>query len=379
MAMTDALETTLDAVELLTLVQERVPGAVWENNWLYYPKQDLRVRLEFGEMQGTDGRFRASILFIMTNPAFDEDMVYVSTAAGDSPDDALRRSTEDYCTIVLGNVLGSLTRVTDGVIEADVYGEPHRFHIPPTRQGIHNGEGTAVDLFAVVQESLPLYLGTKHAYWLELLSARIKGRPVCEARINGTVCQSLGDVLFDEQMRRENVPDFVADKLFVLLLQDPSTAKICPFTKQKVGELTFRALDMLFDIRDEVSFQRIFHQIREMAPSPSLGYELAAFLPEIYSRLAVGYRDNDVLMPVVNRGRPDKQVRRSQVRSYGYMEDAVFQFLQKRTPTEEENRHLLSLSRQFQILNEAIGNGTKIEDLRLSQLVYFVDEHYTVW
>ncbi|MBQ8927228.1 MAG: hypothetical protein IJ055_03000 [Oscillospiraceae bacterium] len=379
MAMTDALETTLDARELLTLIRERVPGAEWENDWLYYPKQDLRLRLEFGEMQGADDRYRASILFIMTNPAFDEDMVYVSAAAGDTPDAALRRSTEDFCTIALGNVLGSLTRMTDGVIEADVYGQPHRFHIPSTRQGIHNGDGPVHDLFETVREALPLYLGTKHAYWLELVSARVNGRPVCEARINGTVDQGLSDVLFSEQLHRQDPPAFEADKVFLLMLQDPSTAGICPFSKQQVGELTFRALEMLFDIRDEVSFQRTFRQIREMAPTKSLGYELAAFVPEIYSRVSVGYRDRGVLMPVVDRGKPDKELRCSQVRSYGYIEDAVLQFLQKRTPTKEENLHLLALSRQFHVIHEAIAAGTGIEDLRLSQLVYMVEKDYVVY
>ena len=62
------------------------------------------------------------------------------------------------------------------------------------------------------------------------------------------------------------------------------------------------------------------------------------------------------------------------------MTDAVEQYLRKQHPTQEEIHHILRISGKFEVLTRAMQDkGIKAEDLRLSQLVYFVNDNYHVW
>jgi len=62
------------------------------------------------------------------------------------------------------------------------------------------------------------------------------------------------------------------------------------------------------------------------------------------------------------------------------MADAVEQYLRKHQPSREEVENLLRISGKFETMSRALRDeNIKIEDLRLSQLVYFVSKNYHVW
>lgn len=373
------VEATLDKDELLEMIAPYCPDAQRQGDWLLIHRHMLRLTVEFGEMRRIEGVYSVQLLFIAQHPWFDEDMVESVLGFGESPDDAMRRGTQEFCAVVLQNLLTAFDAKQGEQIEADVMGQKHIFRLPPMRAWMHLGEGERTDLYEIVQGMLPEYLGTKRCYWVTLRSDVLDGRPACEAKVNGMVCNRLTELLMKEAMHRSETVRFSADKEFLLLIQNEETYQPCPFTKQEVGEYVFRAMRLMQEIHDEVSSQQISHVIRTNAPDDSLGRELVAFIPEIVCQTVVEYMDNDGLMPVVNYGKPEVELKKTQVRSYGYIEDAVFQFLQKQKPTEDEVKQLLAMSRKFHVLTEALENNTKLEDLRMSQLVYFVDEKYRVW
>lgn len=373
------VEPSLDKPELLAIVAEKCPGAETQGEFLFYAKHSLHLTVEFGDMRCINSIYTVQLLFIAKHPWFDEDMVESVCGIGKTPDDALRQGTEEFCAGVLYFLLAAFDCKSDTFVDVNVRGEKHTFRVPCVRSVLHKGSGKGTDLFEVVKDELPHYLGTKRCYWIKLFSATMNGEPTCEVRINGTVYPDITDVLYREAVRREKTDGFVSDKEFLLLIQLEDTWTLCPFNKQQVGEKTFQALRLMQEIHDEESAQRIMQSIRDNAPSHSLGLELAAFIPEIVAQQVIDFRDSDGLMPVVNHGKPDVELKKSQVRSYGYIEDAVFQFLRKQKPTEDEIKQLLAISAKFHVLSEAMQKGTKIQDLRMSQLVYFVDDAYIVW
>ena len=99
--------------------------------------------------------------------------------------------------------------------------------------------------------------------------------------------------------------------------------------------MTFKALRLFQNIVDEESAQKMKELIVSLAPTYDLGLELLTFTPEAFANQVVQYRDSDKLMPVINRGKPEHVLTKAQVRSYGYIEDAVFQYLHKAKPSEE--------------------------------------------
>jgi hypothetical protein len=236
-----------------------------------------------------------------------------------------------------------------------------------------------VDLYALVKDELPRYFGTKHCYWVDLVTITVDGEPTCAASINGTAYPDLTDCLYREALAREKQPGLVTDRQFLLFIQQDETRRPCPFTKQDVGDLAFRALHLFQEIEDEASAMRVYTAIREAAPSRSLSVEVSAFLPEIVAQQVIQFRDSDTLVMSVGQDGPRTELRKSQVRSYGYLEDAVFQFLHKVKPSEDEIRQLLAMSERFHRLSETIEAGSSPKDVELSPFVYYVGDWYEIW
>ena len=375
------VEPTLDRREVVALLDAECPGGENAGEWLLFREHDLQVSVDFGSMQSNRDKsvWSVQLLFIAQHPFFDEDLVESVVGVGKTPDDAIRNGAHNICIGVLPFVTAAFGCDCDNWIESDVMGRKYRFRIPCTRGNLHAGGGEATDLWELVQEELPKYLGTKRCYWVKLFSACVNGIPNCEARVNGTVYPELTDVLYKDAAKHHDESGYSSDKVFVLLIQDEKTYTPCQFTKQEVGEMTFKALRLFQNIVDEESAQKMKELIVSLAPTYDLGLELLTFTPEAFANQVVQYRDSDKLMPVINRGKPEHVLTKAQVRSYGYIEDAVFQYLHKAKPSEEEIKQILAVSAKFHAISEGLENGAKLEDLRLSPLVYFVRDTYRVW
>lgn len=364
---------------LLERIAERYSGAVMENDRLYYTRQALHVRLEFGQVRKQENRFSVQLIFILSHDWFDEDLVESCASTGNSLQEAMEACATEFSESVLQSVLYAFDHESTETITAEIIGQQYRFALPDKHFILHKGAGQGIDLWEIVKEKMPEYLGTKRVYWIKLFSAEMGDKQFCEARINGTVYPDLTDLLYQELLRRED-KQIRIDKLFMVLIQDSATYQSCPFTKQNVGDLAFRALDRMTDITDETTRQQILHEIQCFCPDSSIAIELIVFLPEIAAQKIVNFRDNDSLIPVFDYGKPEFELKKSQVRSYGYMADAVEQYLRKYQPSREEIQNLIRISGKFHTLSQALqDDNIRIEDLRLSQLVYFVDKDYHVW
>lgn len=368
--------------EILEYVKEKSPDTLWEGDKrLLFRENGLHLSVAFGEMQPAKGLFCVQLLFISQHPYFDEDLVESCAGIGRTPDEAALNAAEGFCTGVLPMMMAAFKCEGEtGEISTELDGEVHTFRVPCFHAVQHMGdkEIPALDLWEIVKDEMPDYLGKKRVYAIKLFATCNGKKPVCEARINGTVYPDLSDVLFRAVLKQKKTEKFASDKVFMLLIQSPRTFTHCPFTKQQVGELTWKAIDAMQEIRDEASHDRIFQEIRAMAGDPSLGEEICCFTPEIYARLVVQYRDADALLAVKGTGKQEIRLRKSQLSSYGYIEDAVFQYLRKRQPDKEQNLRIMGLSAQFKSLNQAILDGSKIEDMRFSALAYSVGEDYQI-
>lgn len=380
------LTPSLDQKELLAIVAKRFPGSEFRNDTLHYPALNLHIRLAFGSMNQVENRFSVQLIFILQHPWFDENLIESCAGLGHSPEQAMENGTESFCDGVLQFVISALQANNSEnsknpgnseILHAELMGQAHDFYVPTERPVLHRGISTkCTDLWEIIKEQIPAYLGTKRCYWIKLYSARIQETPVCEVRINNTVYPDLTDLLMKEAFKN---PEVRMDKQFLLLIQKEETFQPCPFEKQDVGQLAFMALDKMLTIHDEESRQKIFQEIQAICPDYAIAVELISFLPEICAQMILEFRDNDSLIPVINYGKPEFELKKSQVRSYGYMEDAVEQYLRKIQPSQEDILNIVRISARFEVLTKALHDNVPIEDLRMSQLVYFVNENYHIW
>ena len=372
------LDPTVDTHEILSILQSAVPGGDLVGEQLVYKQHDLHIGVHFGDMRYSDEGFNVQLLLIAQHPFFDEELVESVSGVGRTADAAIRKAAAN-AGMVLPLILQAFDSKSDVWLTSEIMGHSYRFRVPVECGALHAGIGEPTDLWELVKDEIQHYLGTKRCYWIRMFSASVNGIPSCEVRINGAVCPDITDRLYTDVLKYKDTKGLVVDKAFMLLIQDEATYKPCPFTKQEVGEATFRAFRLIQNIQDEGTSRKVQRQIVESVPQHSLGIELMSFLPEIVAHQVVRFRDSDSLMPVVERGKPDVELRKTQVRSFGYIEDAVFQYLQKQNPTEDEIRQVLAVSAKFHALSEAMEQNIPIEELKMSQLVYFVDRDYQVW
>jgi len=375
----DTLQPEEQRKLLLSIIKEACPDLVWEDDILYDAGHALHISLEFGQVSSHENYFSTQLLFILKHEWFDEDLVQVFAGTGRSLEEAMKACVSEMIESVLKPVLHTLEKQDDEIIISEIINQKYKFHVPDEKIILHRGEGKPLNLWNIVKDKISEYLGTKRVYWINLFSADMGNKQFCEAKINGVVYPDLTDLLyqaiFTGTERQKNI-----NKLFLLLIQDQETYQPCPFTKQNIGDLTFLALDKMTDITDEASRQKAYQEIHDFCPDYSIAVELIAFLPEIVAQTVVNFRDNDALIPVFDYGKPEFELKKSQVRSYGYMADAVEQYFRKYNPSEEEVYCLLRSSGKFETISRAIQDeNIKIEELRLSQLVYFVDQNYHVW
>ncbi len=375
-------KSTVSVSQLLEIVKEKCDGAQWQGDkHLVYKDVDLSLTVKIGECGGAGNRFSAQLLFVLEHPYFDDELVESSVGVGSSIDEAMKIAAESFCASVLTFIIAALKCTGEETITTTIDGNEHIFHIPCTRAIHHYGlkSDKPADLWNIVKNRIPQYLGTKKAYWIKLYSSYTGQNSACEVRINGIVYPDITDLLYKAAAVKDNSATFSSDKQFILLIQDDSTYKSCPFDIEQVRELTWEAIEKMKTIHDKETHKSVFEDIRESTPITSLGRELCAFIPEIYSQVIVNYRDSDGIMPVIDRNVKSTVYMKSQIRSYGYIQYAIYRYLEKYRPSSEENIKILTLSAKFGAVNKAVGDGAKLEDLRMSALGYPVDEDYVIW
>lgn len=372
-----SIDVSTGIPELLAIIAQRVPDSVPHAGGLLYPC-GLVLTIDTGSMQTVAGAWTAQVLFIAQHDWFDEAMVISIAGTGRSADEALQNAANQYASAYLPAIL----KAFDGgrqSIEADIPGNVHRFAIPDSRPVLHTGEGDPVELWRLIAAEMPHYIGTKRAYWIEMTASAVNGRADAEVRVNGAVCHRLSDILFEDLTKRSaGAAGYCSDKQLVMLLQHADTVTECPYDKQRVGDLTFRAFRLMQNIRDEKTMRATQRDILALTAVRPLAEELLAFLPEITAQLVVQYRDNDGLIAMPEHG-AHFRLNRTQVRSYGYIEDALIQYLRKQQPERREINQVLAASAKFHAVAEAMKKGVKLEDFRVSELAYKVGEDYLVY
>ncbi len=367
-----------DVRTVLGLVLEKTKGGEWDGDQaLRYPAQELSLTMQIGQMNEVNGKYCIQLLFIAKHPYFDEELIESVAGMGDSVEAALQHGAEGFCAGVLTFLLAALDCKGEQTITATLQGKEHMFHEPCMKAVQHMGSTeSGADLWALLEDKIPLYLGTKKAYWIKLYAANLD-EIICEARINNIIYPELTEMLRIAVAEGRATAKNCTDKMFVLLIQDDKTYTPCPYTKEEVIKYAYRALDLMRTIKDDASHQQVYEQIQQMPPHPHLGGELCTFLPEIFCNALLHYRASDSIQPIL--AEEAVMVRKSQIRTYGYLQTAVHNYIGINRPSSDACLFILRLSAEFNAVNQALARGSKAEDLLLAPITFRAPEDYVIW
>ena len=370
-----ATEADLSLEErVLRHVAELVPGAALEGERLRFPScGGLTMRVEFPDLDGPQFRMEA----ILEHPDFFGPLVESTAGVKEGDEEKARFAARQIVDSVLDALLPALRGEGEATAPVELWGQARRFRAsvsgvllinaqePPDRQ----------DLWSRMAKAVLGCLGTQKVYWVKLYLAGLSGGDTsCEVRINGWVVPELTETLVQiaKSWPLEGMP-LRSAKQYIVLVQDGDAP--CPYTWDQAKDLTRQAIRLFESGTD---YGSIPEELEKYAPDPSLAEDVFGFLPELMAQAVLPQVKVTSQFSVSRHEAGQTSVWFTQCRAWAPVYSAIMDHFHEDRPTKDQIMSIAGTSAMLHALNNAVNNGSKLEDLMMSQ-AFMVSKDYQLW
>lgn len=370
-----ATEADLSLEErVLRHVAELVPGAALEGERLRFPScGGLTMRVEFPDLDGPQFRMEA----ILEHPDFFGPLVESTAGVKEGDEEKARFAARQIVDSVLDALLPALRGEGEATAPVELWGQARRFRAsvsgvllinaqePPDRQ----------DLWSRMAKAVLGCLGTQKVYWVKLYLAGLSGGDTsCEVRINGWVVPELTETLVQiaKSWPLEGMP-LRSAKQYIVLVRDGDAP--CPYTWDQAKDLTRQAIRLFESGTD---YGSIPEELEKYAPDPSLAEDVFGFLPELMAQAVLPQVKVTSQFSVSRHEAGQTSVWFTQCRAWAPVYSAIMDHFHEDRPTKDQIMSIAGTSAMLHALNNAVNNGSKLEDLTMSR-AFMVSERYQLW
>lgn len=361
---------------VLRHVAELTPGAVLEGERLRFPDcGELTMRVEFPDLDGPQFRMEA----ILEHPDFFGPLVESTAGVADSDEDKARYAARQIVDSVLDALLPALRGEGEPAPPVELWGRTHRFKASVSGVLLTNAREPLErrDLWSRMAQAVLGCLGSQKVYWVKLYMAHINGGDTsCEVRINGWIVPELTETLVQlaKSWPLEGAPVKIA-KQYIVLVQDDATCPACPYTWSQVKDLTRQAI-RLFE--GGTKYDQIPEKLEKSSPDPSLAEDVFGFLPELMAQVVWPQVKVTGQFSINRHGAGQTSVWFTQCRAWAPVYSAIMDHFHEDRPTKDQIMSIAGTSAMLHALNNAVNNGSKLEDLMMSR-AFMVSEQYQLW
>jgi len=346
------------------------------------------IDVQIGREEVIDELKVIQVIFIVKHDDFDEPLIDPVDAQGKDDAEAANMAVEIFHGGVWHPLDQSITKTNPLHIPIDYLRQHYDFDVycqSVVRIGVKDKQPTMLINF--IRNEIPKYIGSKKYYWLRIYLAKYKEKKIIEVRINGSVCVELPKY-FEEYVEKEmNAEEtFVSEKQYAIFVQREDDQ--CPFKKELVMNAAKETIKMMEQIKNHDEYIEMANKLEELVDGDkNLAAEIRVFIPEIYAKLTLGYREGDSLFLLEGEGDEQQSIefKKTQLRSYFYLQQAVLERLSEK-PSQEEVTRIVTNSVAFRELKRAIdtakenGKELKPEELYVPGTSYKIGhEGYRVW
>lgn len=371
---------------VLTNLNEKLSGTLYDD-CVIMPK-GFTIDVQIGRMEESEGIKILQTIFIIKHDDFDEPLIEPVDSQGPTDEDAAKMAVEIFMGGVWHPLDQSMTKKNPTHISVDFLRQHYDFDMyaqSVVRIGVKNKPPTMLINF--IRNEIPKYLGSKKYYWLRVYLAKYKERRIIEVRINGSVCVQLNEY-FKEYVEKEMDASeaFVSEKQYAIFVQREDDK--CPFDKDLVMNAARETIKMMVGIRSNEDYIAMTKKLEELTEGNiGLASEIRVFIPEIFAKLTLGYKEGDSLFLLEGEGEEQQSIefKKTQLRTYFYLQQAILEYLSTK-PTQEDVSRIVTNSVAFRELKKAIdsakeqGKEIKPEDLFVPGTSYKIGhEGYRVW
>lgn len=374
-AVKTADENTLRVLK--EIIARTVFGSI-EGDVIKFSNYDITVKAIVREPENIGRMFYTDMIFVVNHKFFDQPIEEIVPGVGIDRETALAAGAQIFVDSTLEAVFSAFDADDSAQIRTHIMGELHSFKRAASHETIFIGESepNTIDMWQIVKEDIPYYMGTKKAYWLSLYTSSSNGKITAEAKLNNIVYQGLTQQLYKYAKGWKNKNGFHSERQFFLFIQDDATYMPCDVTREQVFELTFKGLELLKQVHDVKTRDMAVNTIKMLAKDKNLAWEMCTFLPEIYAQKLFKLKEPDNIVAVM--GGKQIPLTKAQLRVYGYIDEAVAKYMFHIKPSKEDSMRIAALSSKMQSITEVMEKGDKVEDMILPPAVFMVSEDYVI-
>lgn len=376
-AASAATEKVFDyKTEVLQALNEKLKGNLYDE-CIIMPR-GYTIDVKIGKHEEKEEVNLVQVIFIVSHDDFDEPLIDPVDAQGKTVEEAAKMAAD----IFYGGVWHPIEQAKE---------KKNPIHIPVTYLNQHyefdmyaqsivrigtSANAKPVMLLAFIKNEIPKYLGSKKYYWLRVYLAKHKDREIIEVRVNGSVCSELHKFFKPYIDSWDASSTFICEKQYGFFVQRDDDK--CPFKKEDVVNTARAALEKMVKVSNREEYMAMADELEEIAGNKDVAAEVRIFIPEILAKLTLGYQEGDSLFLI--DGDSKIEFKKTQLRSYFYIQQVVLEFLNKRPSQEDVQRIVLNsvAFRELKKVNQEQGHEPK--DLYVPGTAFKIGtENYKVW
>lgn len=373
-----ALEDILD-----TLSKGLKTPCTVDNDRLFVPEWQMTVKPDVVQLENG----AAVLNFYVLRPDWDESLF--ETCAAYSKDDRTAVGMA-LGSFVFGFMQGLIAMLNDDHPEKLNSRFADTSHSWSVYKSDIVGMGESVgepELWKLLKPQIEERLGNQKLCYVKVFASKAVGKSdtqvLGEVRINDVPSPELGDIV--RQVAEEwSVERFASVKQFFFIKQDEQTALPRSYSgiegRMELMEITELALRMLLECSAEENFDALRDKLSEKTNDVTLVEELLAFLPEMAAEHAFSQlRYSDKIM--IASGGKKTELYKSQLADYYPIQKSLFALLSDGAfgeRTDELFKMLVVNSSICSVVRKTEENGSRLEDCRLTALMYNVSEDFVI-
>lgn len=369
---------------VLEKLNEKLKGTVYDD-CIIMPK-GFTIDVQIGRIEQKGEIKLIQTVFIVKHDDFDEPLIDPVDAQGKEDAEAAQMAADIFYAGLWHPIEMSINKKNPIHFSVDYLRQHYDFDMycqSVVRIGVKDKQPTM--LMALIKDEIPKYLGSKKYYWIRVYLARFQEKQVIEVRVNGSVCGELSKYFKAYVDGWQEGEGFICEKQYGIFVNRADDE--CPFEKDTVMNAAKEAINMMTTISNREEYNEMSKKVEEIAGDKALAAEIRIFIPEIFAKLTLGYREGDSLFLIEGEGDNTNQIefRKTQLRSYFYLQQAVLEFFNTK-PEQEKVTRIVTNSVAFNELRKAIdkskeeGSEIKPADLYVPGTSYKINvENYKVW
>lgn len=360
----------------------RSPNRI-ENGRLFVPEYQMTIKPEVAQLEGG----AAVLYFHVFNPDWDEPLF--ETCASYSKDDrtAVGMALSSFMFGFMQGLQAMLEGNDPEKLQSRFVGTSHSWSVFKS-DSVGMGENIGdPKLWELLKENIKERLGNQKICYVKVFASKAIGKNdtqvLGEVRVNDVASPELGDIV-KQVAEKWDIERFASIKQFFFIKQSEETVLPQAFSgingRMELTEKTRLALQMYDECASQEEFDTYYDRLAEKLGDATLAEELISFLPEIAAENFFSQLQFSDKIVIASSGK-QTELYKSQLSDYYPIQKTLFSLLSAGEfgeRTDDLYRKLVGSSSIFNAVRKAEQNGSKLEDCRLTALMFNVSKDFVI-